>query len=68
MKECISGAAFTDVVLSAFFGFMPSVDEKTILADPQTPRPFTGKLLHVSFRGEKLTISADKKGASLSRE
>jgi hypothetical protein len=68
MKECISGVAFADVVVSTFFGFAPSVDGKNTLADPQTPRPFTGRLLHVSFRGERFTISAGQKGASLLKE
>ncbi|HSY18225.1 MAG TPA: hypothetical protein VK815_07825 [Candidatus Acidoferrales bacterium] len=62
MKECISGAAFSDVVINTFFGFAPSLDGKNLLADPQTPRPFTGKLLNVSVRGKKLTISAGKSG------
>ncbi|MGA2869287.1 MAG: hypothetical protein ABSF34_09025, partial [Verrucomicrobiota bacterium] len=68
MKECISGGAFADVVISTFFGFAPSVDGKNILADPQTPRPFTGVLRHVSFRGERLTIKANEKGASVFKE
>jgi len=68
MKECISGVAFADVVVSTFFGFVPSVDGKKTLADPQTPRPFTGKLLHVSSRGERFTISAGEKGASVLKE
>lgn len=68
MKECISGGAFADVVVSSFFGFAPSVDGKTILTDPQTPRAFTGKLLHVSFRGKKFTINADKNGTSTLKE
>jgi hypothetical protein len=68
MKECISGAAFADVVVSTFFGFAPSLDGKNTLADPQTPRPFTGKLLHVSSRGERFTISAGEKGASVLKE
>jgi hypothetical protein len=68
MKECISGVAFADVVVNTFFGFAPSVDGKNILADPQTPRPFTGKLLHVSSRGEGFTISASEKGASVLKE
>jgi hypothetical protein len=44
------------------------VDGKNILADPQTPRPFTGTLRHVSFRGERLTINASEKGASVFKE
>jgi hypothetical protein len=68
MKECISGVAFADVVIGTFFGFSPSLDGKNILAGPQTPRPFTGKLLHVSFRGERFTLSAGEKGASAHKE
>ena len=68
MKECISGVAFADVVIRTFFGFAPSMDGKNILADPQTPRPFTGQLLHVPFRGDRFTISAGKKGISLLKE
>jgi hypothetical protein len=68
MKECISGAAFSDVVINTFFGFEPSVDGKEVLVDPQTPRPFTGELRDVSLRGERLTIVAGKKGASVVKE
>ena len=35
MKECISGAAFADVVINTFFGFEPSIDGKQLLADPR---------------------------------
>jgi hypothetical protein len=65
MKECISGVAFADVVINTFFGFDPSLDGKTILADPQMSRPFTGRLLHVSSREGGVTISADKQGLHL---
>ena len=68
MKECISGAAFTDVVLNTFFGFEPTIAGKTTLADPNTPRPFIGKLQHVSFRGKLFTITADKKGVRMRKE
>ena len=47
MKECISGAAFADVVIKTFFGFDPSVDGKTALADARTPRPFSCRLENV---------------------
>ena len=67
MKECISGAAFSDVVINTFFGFAPSLDGKNLLADPQTPRPFTGKLLNLSTRGKKFTISAGGSGVDFSR-
>jgi hypothetical protein len=68
MKECISGVAFADVVINIFFGFDPSLDGKTVLADPQMSRPFTGKLLHVSSREGEATISADKQGLHLRKE
>jgi len=68
MKECISGAAFADVVVNTFFGFAPSLDGKNILADPQTPRPFTGKLLNVSTRGKKFTISGGISGLDYFRK
>ncbi|HUC85485.1 MAG TPA: hypothetical protein VL970_09860 [Candidatus Acidoferrales bacterium] len=68
MKESISGAAFADVVINTFFGFAPSLDGKNLLADPQTPRPFTGKLLHVWARGEKFTISAGEGGLESRKE
>ncbi|HWD94316.1 MAG TPA: hypothetical protein VG938_18440 [Verrucomicrobiae bacterium] len=64
MKECISGAAFADVVVNTFFGFTPSLDGKNLLADPQTPRPFSGELLNVSARGGKFTIRAGKAGVA----
>lgn len=64
MKECISGAAFSDVVVNTFFGFAPSLDGRNLLADPQTPRPFTGKLLNLSAHGKKFTISAGIAGVN----
>jgi hypothetical protein len=68
MKECISGAAFSDVVVNTFFGFAPSLDGKNLLVDPQMPRPFTGQLLNVSVRGEKFIVEADKHGVSVRTE
>lgn len=62
MKECISGGAFADVVINTFFGFAPSLDGKTTLRDTRTPRPFTGKLKNMLFRGRKITISAGASG------
>ncbi|MGH7977520.1 MAG: hypothetical protein ACREC8_12785, partial [Limisphaerales bacterium] len=68
MKECICGAAFADVVVNTFFGFLPSLDGKTILADSKTPRPFTGKLLNVCARCKKFTISAGRSGVVIVSE
>jgi len=68
MKECISGAAFANVVISTFFGFAPSLDGKSLLSDPHTPRPFTGKLLNLSTRGKRFTISAGASGVDCFQE
>jgi len=68
MKECISGGAFADVVLNTFFGFEPSLDGKNMLADAQTPRPFTGQLMNVLFHGKKITIGAGASGVHYAKE
>ncbi len=65
MKECISGAAFADVVLNTFFGFAPSIDGKNLLVDPSTSRPFTGTLRNVRQGGALYTISAGPHGLAL---
>ncbi|HEV2434941.1 MAG TPA: hypothetical protein VG077_02990 [Verrucomicrobiae bacterium] len=67
MKECICGAAFADVVINTFFGFAPSLDGKTILADPPTPRPFTGTLLNVCTHGKTFTLNAGRSGVDCVR-
>jgi hypothetical protein len=66
MKECISGVAFTDVVINTFFGLMPSIDGKEPLTDPATPRPFSGMLKNVRFGSDLVTITADSTGVKLS--
>ena len=65
MKECISGAAFADVVINTFFGFAPSIDGKKLLADESTPRPFVGTLRNVRQGGALYTISAGPRGLAL---
>jgi hypothetical protein len=62
MKECISGAAFADVFVNTFFGFAPSLDGKTLLADPRTPRPFAGTLRNLLARDKTFTIRASGSG------
>ena len=62
MKECISGVAFSDVVINTFFGFDPQVGNQNMIIDPATPRPFTGALLNVHFAGKEFTLQAGVKG------
>jgi hypothetical protein len=50
MKEAPGGIAFADVVIDTFFGFSPTVDGKSWIADPDTRRPFSGTLDGVRYR------------------
>ena len=65
MKECISGVAFTDVVINTFFGFSPSVDGRRMIADPQTPRPFQGTLSNLRYNGKLFQLTASKQGVTV---
>ncbi len=68
LKETISGAAFTDVVINTFFAFSPSPNGKTVLADSQIPRPFAGRLRDVRYHGTSHTISCDRTGVRWKQE
>jgi hypothetical protein len=65
-KECISGGAFTDVVINTFFGFSPSPGGKSLITDPQTPRPFQGTLSAVRYGGKVWQITASARGIQIS--
>jgi hypothetical protein len=65
MKECISGAAFADVVINTFFGFSPSPDAASMLSNPQTPRPFRGTLIGVRYRGQLHDLAASDQGIQI---
>ncbi len=67
MKECISGAAFADVVINTFFGFSPSADGSTLVCDPQTPRPFEGTLTGVRYGGKLRQLIATSHGVQVSK-
>jgi hypothetical protein len=65
MREATGGASFSEVVLESFFGFAPDASGKTLIADPATPRPFTGELHHLRFRGRQITLHADAHGVTI---
>jgi hypothetical protein len=64
MKECISGAAFCDVVISVFFGFSPAADGSSMLADPGTARPFEGTLSGLRYQGKLWQLVASRDGVT----
>jgi hypothetical protein len=68
MKECISGVAFSDVVITTFFGFVPEAGNKRTLADPSTPRPFSGELHNIHFAGKEFTLEAGHNGIKVISE
>ena len=65
MRESVGGATFAEVVLDTFFGFAPDVSGKKIIADPDVPRPFSGELNNVRFRGKELSLVANNHGVTI---
>lgn len=65
MKECISGVAFSDVVINTFFGFNPAVKGDSLVCDPQTPRPFRGTLTGLRFGGRLYQLTASERGIQI---
>jgi hypothetical protein len=63
----VSGS-FAEVVINTFFGFRPAVDAHAALWEPQVPRGFTGKLLHVRWRNDFYTITSDDHGLRVEKE
>jgi hypothetical protein len=68
MKECISGVAFSNVVITTFFGFVPEGGNTPVLADSSTPRPFSGELHNIHFAGKEYALVAGHKGVMVISE
>jgi hypothetical protein len=67
-REALCGAGFADVVIRAFFGFRPSLDEQRMLWMPQQPRGFSGQLRHVRWGKALFTIRSTPTGVSSEKE
>ena len=65
MKECISGAAFADIVINTSFGFSPSIDGASLVSEPRIARPFSGSLTGSRFRGRLYQLTASKSGITI---
>jgi hypothetical protein len=63
----VSGS-FAEVIINTFFGFRPAVDGKSALWNPQTPRGFNGRLLHVLWNHHFYTIISDHRGLHMEQE
>ncbi|HVM47700.1 MAG TPA: hypothetical protein VMU04_06720 [Candidatus Acidoferrum sp.] len=67
-REALCGAGFADVVIRAFFGFRPSLDDKHMLWEPEQPRGFSAQLQHVRWGKELFTIRSTTTGLSSEKE
>ncbi|PWU17030.1 MAG: hypothetical protein C5B50_12120 [Verrucomicrobia bacterium] len=67
-REALCGAAFTDVVTRAFFGFRPALNNQTMLWEPAQPRGFSAKLRHVRWGDAFFTITSDPGGLVAEKE
>ncbi len=67
MKECISGVAFSDVVINTFFGFSPSPAGRSLVSDPRTARPFQATLTGLRYRGQFYKLMASERGVEISK-
>jgi hypothetical protein len=64
----LCGAGFTDVVIRAFFGFRPCLDDQRMLWVPEQPRGFSGQLRHVRWGKAHFTIQSTPTGLSTEKE
>jgi hypothetical protein len=48
-REAVCGAGFADVVIRAFFGFHPGLNDQRMLWEPEQPRGFSSQLKHVRY-------------------
>lgn len=68
-REWSGGAAFAEMIVATLFGYRPEPGERDVkLLDPQTPRMFEGKLMHVRRGGEYYTITAGAGGVRIEKE
>jgi hypothetical protein len=67
-REALCGAGFTDVVIRAFFGFHPSLDDQHMLWEPEQARGFSGALRHVRWGKTLFTINSTPTGLNGQKE
>ena len=67
-REALCGAGFTDVVIRAFFGFRPGLNDQRLLWAPDQPRGFSGQLRHVRWGKALFTIRSTATGLNSEKE
>lgn len=69
LRECSGGGAFAEMIVTTLFGYRPEPGEREArLLDPQTPRLFEGKLMHVRRGADYYTITAGAGGLKMEKE
>jgi len=67
-REALCGAGFADVVIRAFFGFRPALNNQAMLWASKQPRGFSGQLRHVRWGEALFTITSRPDGLSAEKE
>jgi hypothetical protein len=67
-REALCGAGFADVVIRAFFGFRPGLNDQSMLWAPEQARGFSGKLQHVRWGNALFTITCGPGGLNCGKE
>jgi hypothetical protein len=67
-REALCGAGFTDVVIRAFFGFRPGLNDQRLLWAPDQPRGFAAKLEHLRWGNALFTLTSGPAGVTSQKE
>lgn len=62
MRECSSGGAFAETILTTLFGYAPKFGRDLLLFAPGTSRGVSGELRHVRHGSQMLTIISREEG------
>ena len=68
MRECCSGGAFAETIVTTLFGYRPSVGRKLELFEPKVSRGFEGELRHVRHGSGLYTVQSTSAGLTLKQE
>ena len=68
MRECCSGGAFAETIVTTLFGFRPGLSPTLELFDATIPRDFAGELRHLRYGSTFYTVQSAKAGLALYKE
>ena len=68
MRECVGGGAFAELILATLFGYSPQLGRPLALYEPETPRGFEGRLLHLRHGSTRHTVVSGAAGLTIASE